>query len=61
LDDLCCTRDTVAVGVSEQLHDGRIHPYFARRSGHCAGSGLLSEAMTGENDLQVLICPDYIY
>jgi len=48
LDDLCSARDTVAVGASEQLHDGRIHPYFARRSSHCAGTGPLSEAMTTE-------------
>ena len=48
MDDLCSTRDPVAVGVCEQLHDGRIHPYFARRSSHCAGTGPLSEAMTTE-------------
>lgn len=46
LDDLCSTRDTVGVGIGEQLHDGRIHPYFARRSSHCAGGRPLSETMT---------------
>ena len=56
LDDLCDTRDTLAVGVGEQLHDGWIHPYFARRSSHCAGSRSLSEAMTAANTFQVLIC-----
>ena len=61
LDDLCSTRDTVAVGVSEQLHDGRIHPYLARRSSYRAGTGPHSEAMTAANDLKVLICRSYIY
>jgi hypothetical protein len=51
LDDLCDTRDTLAVGVGNQLHDGRVHPYFARRSGYCAGAGPFSEAMTAVNDL----------
>ncbi len=55
MDDLCGTRDTLAVGVGEQLHDGRVHPYFARRSSHCAGGRPLSEAMTAANDLQALI------
>jgi hypothetical protein len=51
LDDLCDTRDTLGVGFGNQLHDGRVHPYFARRSSHCAGAGSLSEAMTTANDL----------
>ncbi len=55
MDDLCDTRDTLAVGVGEQLHDGRVHPYFARRSSHCAGGRPLSEALTVANDLQTLI------
>jgi hypothetical protein len=46
LDDLCDTRDTLAVGVGKQLHDGRVHPYFARRSSHCAGGRPLSETIT---------------
>jgi hypothetical protein len=46
LDDLCNTRHTLAIGVSEQLHDGRVHPYFARPRRHCAGGRPLSEAMT---------------
>jgi len=46
LDDLCDTRDTLAVGVGKQLHDGRVHPYFARRSSYCAGGRLLSETIT---------------
>jgi hypothetical protein len=46
LDDLCNTFDPLAVGVSEQLHDGRVHPYFARSCSHCAGGWALSETMT---------------
>jgi hypothetical protein len=46
LDDLCNTRHTLAIGVSEQLHDGRVHPHFARPRRHCAGGRPLSEAMT---------------
>jgi hypothetical protein len=60
LDNLCSTLDPVALGISDELHDGRIHPYFARRSSHYAGSGPLSEAMTAEDYLQVLICSSYI-
>lgn len=61
MDDLCDPRDTLAVGVSEQLHDGWVHPYFACRRSHCAGGRPLSEAMTAANGLQVLICRSYIY
>jgi len=46
LDDLCDTRNTLAVGVGKQLHDGRVYPYFARRSSHSAGSRPLSETIT---------------
>ena len=46
MDDLCDPPDTVAVGVGKQLHDGRIHPYFARRSSHCASVRPLSERVT---------------
>jgi len=46
LDDLCDTSGTLAVGVSEQLHDGRVHPHFARSCGHYSGGRPLSEAMT---------------
>lgn len=46
LDDLCDTRDTLAVGGSKQLHDGRSHPYFARRSSNCAGVRPPSETIT---------------
>jgi hypothetical protein len=55
LDDRRDTRDTLAFGDGEQLHDGRVDPYFARRSSHCAGGRTLSEAMTSANDLQTLI------
>ena len=46
MDDLCDTLDTLGVGVSEQLHDGRVHPYFARPRSHCAGVRPISEAIT---------------
>ncbi len=46
MDDLCDTPNTLAVGAGKQLHDGRIHPYIARRSSHCAGGRPLSERMT---------------
>ena len=46
MDDLCNTVDTLGVGVSEQLHDGRVHPYFARRCSNCAGVRPRSEAIT---------------
>ena len=46
MDDLCDTRDTLAVGVGKQLHDGRVHPYFARRRSHCACVRPRSEAIT---------------
>ena len=55
MDDLCDTRYTLAVGAGEQLYDGRVHSYFARRSSHCADTGSLSEGMTTANDLQALI------
>lgn len=35
-----------AAGVSKQLHDGRVHPYFAVRRSHCADGTPLSEALT---------------
>ena len=55
MDDRCDTRHTMGVRAGKQLHDGRIHPYFACRSSHCAGGRALSEAMTPANDLQALI------
>ena len=38
MDDRANTNNTVVAGVSEQLHDGRLHPYppgdcYRRRSG----------------------------
>jgi hypothetical protein len=46
LDDLCDTGDTLAVGVGNQLHGGRVNPYFARCRSHCAGVRPLSERIT---------------
>ena len=52
MDDICDTRDTLGVGVGKWLRDWRVHPYFARCSSHCAGTGPLSEAMSNAaNDL----------
>ena len=45
LDYLCDTFGSLGVGVGEQLHDGRVHPHFARSCSHCAGSWPFSEAM----------------
>lgn len=46
MDDLRDTRDTLAIGVSNQLHGGRVNPYFARCRSHCVGIRTLSETMT---------------
>jgi hypothetical protein len=35
LDDLCDTRDTLAVGAGERLHDWRIHSYPASYRNRC--------------------------
>lgn len=29
MDDCCNTHNSLAVGIAKQLHDGRVHPYFA--------------------------------
>ena len=29
MDNFCNTGNTVAAGIGEQLHDGRVHPYPA--------------------------------
>ena len=46
MDDLCDTSGSLVVGISAQLHDGRIHPHFARYCNHCSSGWSLSEAMT---------------
>ena len=56
LDDLCSTRDTMASGISEQLHDGWIHPYFAGHRNHRAGSRPHSGATIRINDLLIRTC-----
>ena len=55
MDDLCDTHDTLAAGVSEQLYDGRVHPYSAPSGGDCAGGRLFSEAITLSNIRLVLL------
>ena len=52
--DYCCSADNfVASGISEQLHDGRIHPYFAGHRNHRAGSRPHSGAKIRINDLLI--------
>jgi hypothetical protein len=46
VDNRSNTAGSVAAGVGEQLHHGRVHPYFARVSSHRADSRLISETMT---------------
>jgi len=59
VDNRCNTAGSVAAGVGEQLHHGRVHSYFARVSSHRADSRLISETMTRVNDLELLLCLDY--
>ncbi len=61
MDDLCDTRDTLAVGAGERLHDWRIHSYTAGYRNRCGVDQNHSGAKTCVNDLQVLICLGYIY
>ncbi len=61
LDDLCDTRDTLAVGVGKQLHDGRVHPYPAGNRNRCGVDQNNSGTKTSVNDLHVLSCRSYIY
>lgn len=35
MDDFCSTRDTLTVGVGNQLHDGRIHSYTSGYRNRC--------------------------
>ena len=46
VDNRSNTAGSVAAGVGEQLHHGRVHPYFAHFSSHRADSRLISETMT---------------
>ena len=59
VDNSCNTAGSVAAGVGEQLHHGRVHPYFACVSSHRADSRLISETMTCVSDLELLICLGY--
>jgi len=61
LDDFCDTHDTLAVGASERLHDWRIHSCLAGYRNSCSVDQSNSRTKTCVNDLQLLICPDYIY
>jgi hypothetical protein len=59
--DLCSTLDTMALAVSEQLHYGLIHPYFARCSSHCASGRPLSEAMTAASGFAGINFRSFLY
>ena len=45
MDNCRDTDNSVVAGIGEQLHDGRVHPYFAGRRSHCARGRPLSEAI----------------
>ncbi len=61
MDDRCGTVNSVAVGVGEQLHDGRIHPYFAGDRNRCGVGQDHPGKKTFVNDLRILISRRYIY
>ena len=61
MDDRCGTTNSVAAGVGEQLHDGRVYPYFA---GDRNRSGVGQDhpgTKTFVNNLRILISCSYIY
>lgn len=35
MDNFCSTRNTLAVGVGERLHNWRVHPYTAGNRNRC--------------------------
>jgi hypothetical protein len=61
LDDLCDTRDTLAVGAGERSHDWWIHSCPAGYRNRCGADQNHSGTKTYINDLQALICLGYIY
>ena len=56
VDNSCNTAGSVAAGVGEQLHHGRVHPYFARARNCSVRDQSLSGTKNCVNDLQVFIC-----
>ena len=61
MDDRCGTVNSVVAGVGEQLHDGRVHPYFAGNRNRCGVDQDHPGTKTFVNDLQILISRSYIY
>ena len=61
MDDFCSTRNTLAVGVGERLHDWRIHPYSAGHCNRCGADQNHSGTKTSVNELKALIYPGYRY
>ena len=46
MDDRCNTDNSVAAGVGDELHDGRIHSHRAGGCHYCCDSWLYPEAMS---------------
>lgn len=61
VDDRCGTVNSVAAGVGEQLHDGRVHPYFAGDRNRCGAGQDHPGTKTFVNDLQMLVSRSYIH
>ena len=53
MDDLCDTRDTLAVGAGERLHDWWIHSYTAGYRNSCGVDQNNSGTKTFVNELLV--------
>ena len=61
VDNRCGTDSSVGTWVCEQLHDGRVHPYFACDRNCRSVDQSHSGPETFINDLQILICCSCIY
>jgi hypothetical protein len=59
VDDRCGTVNSVVAGVGEQLHDGRVYPYFAGDRNRCGVDQNHSGTKTVVNDLRILIPRSY--
>ena len=57
MDDICDTRDTLAVGTGERLHDWRIHSYTAGYCSRCGADQNHSGTKTSVNEQQVVSYP----
>ena len=59
MDNRCSTASSVGTRAGEQLHDGRVHPYFACARNYSDRDQRYPGKTAWVNDLQALICPDY--